>query len=167
MQFIHPSVKIPLWVKLGNNVTIHEGCIIGADGLGHEQLPDKTWVAVPHVGGVMIEDNVEILPLTTVGRGTVQDTLIGGGTKIDMHVHIAHNCKIGRNCIIAAGVMFGGSCIVGDNVWIGHGSTIQDHVTIANNVFIGSGTNVIKSILDEGVVVVGNPGRIIKKRVGY
>jgi len=146
--FIHPSVNIPDWVKLGKNITIHENCTIGTEGFGFAQDENGKWFHIPHVGQVIIEDDVEIFSGTNIDRGTVENTIIGHGSKIDHHCHIGHNVNIGKNCIITAMVVIGGSTIIGDNVWIGPNSTIMDHITIGNDVFIGTQTNVIKSVRD-------------------
>ena len=160
--FIHPSVTIPEWVKLGKNVTIHENCSIGAEGFGFAKDDDGKWIHIPHIGGVVIGDDVEIFPGTNVDRGTVEDTVIGNGTKIGPNNHIGHNSKIGENCIITGEVILGGSCTIGNEVWIGLNSTLKDHVTIGNNVYIGDQTNVLKSFGDN-VILVGNPARVLRK----
>lgn len=152
---------IPSWVKYGKNITIHENCTVGTEGFGAARDVNGEWVHIPHIGGVVIGDNVEICAGTNVDRGTVNDTVIESGTKIDHHCHIAHNCKIGKNCAIAAGVTFSGSVIVGDNVWIGPGSTIINGIKIGDNAYIGIGTNVIEDVPDNAVVV-GNPGRVLR-----
>jgi len=162
--FIHPSVHIPDWVEIGNNVTIHENCTIGTEGFGFVKNEDGIWLHIPHVGKVIIGDDVEIFAGTNIDRGTVDPTRIGNGTKIDHHCHIGHNVQIGENCIITAKVVIGGSTKIGNNVWIGPNSTILNKITIGNDVYIGAQTNVIKSV-EEGVVVVGNPARILRKNL--
>ena len=161
--FIHPSVNIPDWVKLGKNITIHENCTIGTEGFGFAQDVNGKWLHIPHIGQVLLEDDVEIFAGTNIDRGTVDNTIIGKGTKIDHHCHIGHNVKIGKNCLITAMALIGGSSTIGDNVWIGPNSTILDHITIGDNVYIGAQTNVIKSV-EDNVVVVGNPARVIRKK---
>ena len=161
--FIHPSVNIPEWVDIGNNVTIHENCTIGTEGFGFVKDVDGKWIHIPHSGRVIIGDDVEIFAGTNVDRGTVDDTIIGNGTKIDHHCHIGHNVKIGDKCIITAKVVIGGSTTIGNNVWIGPNSTIMNKISVGNNVYIGAQTNVIKSVPDD-VVVVGNPARILRKK---
>lgn len=162
--FIHPSINIPDWVKLGKNVTIHENCTIGTEGFGFVRDENNIWIHIPHIGRVVIGDDVEIFTGTNIDRGTVKDTVIGKGTKIDHHCHIGHNVQIGDNCLITAKVLIGGSTKIGNNVWIGPNSTILNKITIGDNVYIGSQTNVIKSVPD-GVEIVGNPARIIKNDI--
>lgn len=160
--FIHDSVRIPEWVKVGKRVTIHENCTIGTEGFGFVRDDGGKWLHIPHTGGVDIGDDVEIFAGTNIDRGTVNNTIIGKGTKIDHHCHIGHNVRIGRNAIITAKVVICGSTTIGDNVWIGPNSTILDHLTIGNNVYIGAQTNVIRS-LEDSVTVVGNPHRVLGK----
>ncbi len=159
--FIHPSVKIPDWVKIGKNVTIHENCTIGSEGFGYEKDENGKWLHIPHIGQLIIKDDIEIFPGTNIDRGTVNNTIIGKGTKIDHHCHIGHNVQIGENCIITAKVIIGGSTKIGNNVWIGPNSTIMDHITVGDDVYIGAQTNVIKSV-ESGVVVVGNPAKPLR-----
>lgn len=165
--FIHKSVEIPPFVKMGKNVTIHQNCVIGAEGFGYEKLDDGTWIHVPHIGGITIGDDVEIHAMTIIDRGTVGDTIIGDGTKIDKHCHIGHNSRIGRNCVICSGVLICGSVTIGDNVWISPHATVINKATIANNVFIGLHANVIKSVTREGVRVVGNPARELQEAIPW
>lgn len=94
-------------------------------------------------------------------RGTVNDTNIGNGVKIDHMCHIGHNSIIGDGSIITANVTLCGSTRIGKNVWIGAGSKILNKVTVGNNAYIGLGTIVIKDV-PENAVVVGNPGKIIR-----
>ena len=162
--FIHPSVTIPKWVTVGNNVTIREGCTIGTQGFGFENDENGEFFHIPHTGGVTIGDNVEIFEGVSIARGTIDNTIIGDGTKIDCHVHIGHNAKIGKNCIITAGAIFSGSTVLGDNCFVGIGACIKDHVFIANRVLIGQGANVVSDISKENVVVVGNPAQILRDR---
>lgn len=159
--FIHKSVNIPDYVTLGKNVTIHENCVIGSEGFGYERNEDGAWLHVPHIGGVVIGDNVEIHAMTIIDRGTINDTVIGEGTKIDKNCHIGHNSRIGKNCVICSGSLICGSVTIGDNVWISPHSTIINKVSIANNVFIGIHTNVIANVTKEGARMVGNPAREI------
>lgn len=158
---IHSSVHIPEWVTIGRNVSIKEGCKIGTQGFGFQES-NGIQLHIPHIGGVIIEDNVEIFENTIVCRGTLENTIIGSGTKIDVQCHVSHNVKIGKNCVIPSGCIFGGSSEIGDNVFIGSNSTLRDHVKIASNVTIGCGSNVVKDITEENTTWAGNPARKIK-----
>ena len=145
---------------LGNNVVIQDGCKIGLKGFGFIPLKDKNF-KFPHIGSVIISDNVEIASGCTIDRGSVDDTEIGKNTYLDNQVHIAHNVKIGSNCMIAGQVGFAGSTTIGDNVSIGGQAGVSGHLTIGNNVKIGGGSGVIKDI-EDNQVVMGYPAIPLK-----
>ena len=138
-----------------------DGAIIGKKGFGF--LPDKKKnFRYPHVGMVIIHDNVEIGCNNTIDRGSISDTIIGKNTFIDNQVHIAHNVKIGENCIITGQVGFAGSSTIGSNVSIGGQAGISGHLKIGNNVQIGGGSGVIKNIPDN-TKMMGYPAKDIRK----
>ena len=137
---------------LGNNVMIQDGCKIGLKGFGFIPLKEKNF-KIPHIGKVLISDNVEIASGCTIDRGSVDDTEIGKNTYLDNQVHMAHNVKIGSNCMIAGQVGFAGSTTIGNNVSIGGQAGISGHLTIGNNVKIGGGSGVIKDIEDNQIVM--------------
>ena len=137
---------------VGDQVMIQDGCKIGLKGFGFIPLKDKNF-KFPHIGRVLIDDNVEIATGCTIDRGSVDDTKIGKNTYLDNQVHIAHNVKIGSNCMIAGQVGFAGSSTIGNNVSIGGQAGISGHLTIGNNVKIGGGSGVIKDIEDNQVVM--------------
>ena len=137
---------------IGNDVVIQDGCKIGLKGFGFIPFKNKN-LKMPHIGRVLINDNVEIASSCTIDRGSVDDTEIGKNTYLDNQVHVAHNVKIGSNCMIAGQVGFAGSCTIGDNVSIGGQAGISGHLKIGNNVKIGGGSGVIKDIEDNQVVM--------------
>ena len=142
---------------IGNNVRILDGSVIGKKGFGF--LPDKNKnIRYPHIGIVIIEDNVEIGCNNTIDRGSISNTIIEKNTFLDNQVHIAHNVKIGKNCIITGQVGFAGSTTVGSNVLIGGQAGISGHLKIGNNVQIGGGSGVIKNIPDN-TKVMGYPAK--------
>tara|TARA_B100000579_G_scaffold436788_1_gene463854 strand:+ start:176 stop:922 length:747 start_codon:yes stop_codon:yes gene_type:complete len=152
----------PCKVIVGENVVIEDMCSIGNDGFGYVKDEDSgEWVKFPHFGNIVIGDNVTIKDFATVARGTLGDTIIGSGTKIDCRVHIAHNVEIGKNCMVIANAMIAGSVSIGDGCWIGPSSSIINKAKIGDNVFVGIGANVISDI-PNNAVVVGNPGKIIR-----
>jgi len=163
-EFPSIEVDIPSFVKVGKNVTIRKGCMIGLQGFGHERDGDKI-LHTPHIGGVVIGDDVTIHELTTVIRGTINDTVIGNGTKIDAHVHYGHNVHCGKNCIITAGTVLEGSCKIGDNTWIGMNATIRNWVNVGSNCVIGMGTVVTKDVPD-GQIWAGVPAVYIRDNPG-
>jgi len=146
---------------IGNNVKILDGSIVGKKGFGF--FPnDKKNIRYPHIGLVIIEDNVEIGCNNVIDRGSLSNTIIGMNTYIDNQVHIAHNVKIGKNCIIAGQVGFAGSTTVGNNVMIGGQAGISGHLKIGDNVKIGGGSGVINDI-PNNTKVMGYPAKDVKK----
>jgi UDP-3-O-[3-hydroxymyristoyl] glucosamine N-acyltransferase len=147
-------------VIIGDNVVIQDGCKIGLKGFGFIPIKDNNF-KFPHIGRVLINDNVEIASNCTIDRGSVDDTVIGKNTYLDNQVHIAHNVKIGSNCMIAGQVGFAGSSTVGNNVSIGGQAGISGHLTIGNNVKIGGGSGVIKDV-EDNMVIMGYPAIPLK-----
>ena len=140
---------------IGNNVVLQDNCKIGQKGVGFIPIKKKK-LKFPHIGKVIIGDDVEIAAACTIDRVSVDDTQIGKNTYIDNQVHIAHNVKIGNDCMIAGQVGFAGSTRVGNNVSIGGQAGISGHLIIGNNVKIGGGSGVIKDV-DDNQVVMGYP----------
>lgn len=147
---IYSNVTIREGVRIGNRVIIHGGAVIGSDGFGyvfHEGKHNK----IPQVGGVVIEDDVEIGACVTIDRATTGNTVIGKGTKIDNLVQIAHNVKIGQNCIIVAQVGIAGSSTVGDGCILAGQVGISDHVEIDPGTIITAKSGVMPGKLVKGV----------------
>jgi UDP-3-O-[3-hydroxymyristoyl] glucosamine N-acyltransferase len=146
-------------VQVGENCLIKAGAVIGAPGFGAFTNSDGNLEHFPQIGGVTLGKEVEIGSLTTVASGTLSETHIEDYVKIDDHVHIAHNVKIGSNTVITAGVKIAGSVTIGANVWIGIGSLIRDGIQICDNTVIGMGSLVTKSISVPGIYF-GTPARL-------
>jgi UDP-3-O-[3-hydroxymyristoyl] glucosamine N-acyltransferase len=146
---------------IGNNVVIQDGCKVGLKGFGFIPLREKN-LRFPHIGKVLLKDNVELGANCTIDRGSIGDTIIGKNTFLDNQVHVAHNVKIGNNCMIAGQVGFAGSSIIGDDVSIGGQAGISGHLKIGNNVKIGGGSGVIKDVPDK-TVVIGYPAISLKE----
>jgi UDP-3-O-[3-hydroxymyristoyl] glucosamine N-acyltransferase len=153
-----------------DTVMIDDFTRIGTPGFGFEVV-DPT-VTRPifkkplrrkiHPYGVIINKDVEIGSHCNIDAGSHRETIIGEGTKIDSHVKIAHNVHIGRNCLIVAGSVIGGSCTIGDNCFFGINSGIRQRITIGNNVTIGMGAVVVKDVPDNAIAM-GNPALLYKK----
>jgi len=146
---------------IGDDVVIQDGSKIGLKGFGFIPLKGKNF-RFPHIGRVILENNVEIGASCTIDRGSVDDTIIGENTFLDNQVHMAHNVKVGKNCMIAGQVGFAGSSTLGDNVSIGGQAGISGHLKIGNNVKIGGGSGVVKDIEDNSVVM-GYPAVPLKE----
>ena len=128
---LYPGVTLYAGTALGKRVIVHAGAVLGSDGFGY--IPGKDGEAhrkIPHVGRCLIGDDVEIGANTCIDRGSVDDTVIGSGTKIDNLVHIAHNVRIGARCLIMALAGIAGSVQVEDDVIIAGQSGVSDHLTI-------------------------------------
>ena len=145
---------------IGENVVIQDGCKIGQKGFGFIPIKNKN-IKFPHIGKVVIEENVEIASNCTIDRGSVDDTVIGKNTYLDNQVHVAHNVKIGNNCMIAGQVGFAGSSTIGNNVSIGGQAGVSGHLKIGNNVKIGGGSGVVKDI-EDNKIVMGYPAVELK-----
>ncbi len=146
---------------IGENVSILDGAIIGKKGFGF--LPSKNKnLRYPHIGMVIIGNNVEIGCNNTIDRGSLSNTIIGDNSFLDNQVHIAHNVQIGKNCIITGQVGFAGSSNIGNNVMIGGQAGVSGHLRIGNNVQIAGGSGVIKDIPDNSKVM-GYPAKEIRK----
>ena len=146
---------------LGNSVVIQDNCKIGQKGFGFIPLKNKNF-KFPHIGKVIIEDNVEIASGCTIDRGSVDDTVIGENSYLDNQVHIAHNVKIGSNCMIAGQVGFAGSSKIGNNVQVGGQAGISGHLKIGNNVKIGGGSGVVDDV-EDNQIIMGYPARSLKE----
>src|SRR4051812_27962151 len=117
---------------IGNNVLIHSGCSIGQDGYGFVFFGPEGHLKVPQTGRVVIQNDVEVGAGTTIDRGSLRDTVIGEGTKIDNQVQIGHNVTIGRHCLLAAQIGLAGSLTIGDNVALGAKVGINNHLKIGD-----------------------------------
>lgn len=142
---LHGNCTLYDGVRIGNNVIIDAGAVIGAAGFGFVREDDGTPVPFPQLGGVAIGDSVEIGANVCIDRGALQDTIIGQHTKIDNLVHISHNVEIGINTYIIGQCLIAGSVKIGDNCWIA-ASRILNKVCIGDNVTVGFGALVLNNI---------------------
>ncbi len=154
---IYSNVTVREDCFIGENCIIHAGCVLGSDGYGYIQ-DSSIHKKVPQIGGVRIGNNVEIGANTCIDRATIGFTEIGDGSKLDNLVHIAHNVKIGKNCLIIAQAGIAGSSRIGDNVIIAGQAGISDHVVIGDNSIIMAKTGVIGKV-PSGSVLFGYLGR--------
>lgn len=135
--------------QLGERVAIHAGAVIGSDGFGNA-MDGGRWVKIPQVGRVVVGDDVEIGANTTIDRGTLGDTVIGDGVRLDNLIQIGHNVTIGAHTAIAACVGIAGSTRIGSHCLIGGAAMISGHLTIGDRVTVSGGTSVIKSLAGPG-----------------
>lgn len=171
---IGPKVRLGDGVSIGPNtvlancevaegVSIGCNCTIGLPGFGYEKDQDGVYWRFPHLGGVRIEAGVEIGSNTCIDRGSLGDTVIGAGSKIDNLVHVAHNVVLGRNTVVIANTMLGGSVSVGDGAWLAPSVTIMNQASIGEGATLGLGAVVLKDVAPRQVIV-GNPGKVLEKK---
>lgn len=154
---LYPGVVIHSRCRIGARVVVRAGAVIGSEGFGFSRHDDG-YTRLPHAGIVEIGDDVEIGANSTIDRAKTGSTVIGSGTKIDNLVHIAHNCKIGKNCMVVAQVGIAGTVTIGDNVTLGGQAGVKDHVSIADGCIIAARSGVTGS-LTKSSVVSGFPAR--------
>ena len=137
--------------QIGERCILHSGVVIGADGFGFAQRPDKSWEKIEQLGAVRIGDDVEIGANTCIDRGALDDTVIEEGVKLDNLIQIGHNVRIGKHTAIAGNAGVAGSAIVGAYCTIGGAASILGHLSIADHVQISVSTTVTRSISEPGL----------------
>jgi UDP-3-O-[3-hydroxymyristoyl] glucosamine N-acyltransferase len=142
---LHPSVVLYSGTRLGQRVQLHSGVRIGSDGFGYV-FRGGVHQKIPHVGRCIIEDDVEIGANTTIDRGSIDDTVIGAGTKIDNLVHVGHNVRIGRLCLLMAQVGIAGSTRIGDGVIFAGQAGIGGHINIGDGARIAGQAGVFGDV---------------------
>ena len=150
---LHPNVTLYDGVTIGDNVVLHAGVCIGADGFGYVR-DDMSHHKFPQVGTVVIEDDVEIGAHTCIDRGSLGQTRIGRGTKLDNQIHVGHNCDIGERVVIAAQTGISGSVTIEDDCVIGGQVGFGDHIRVQSGAVIGSKAGVL-------------PGKIVRPGVWW
>jgi UDP-3-O-[3-hydroxymyristoyl] glucosamine N-acyltransferase len=153
---LHARVSVRERVRIGHRVVIQDGAVIGSDGFGFARRPDGTHHKIPQIGGVVIEDDVEIGAQTAIDRPAVGDTRIGAGSKIDNLVQIAHGVTIGRNVLLAAQVGVAGSTTIEESVTLAGQVGVAGHLTIGKGVVATAQTGIPNSV-EAGAFISGYP----------
>ncbi len=180
---IYPSCLIADYTKIGDRVILQQGAGIGSDGFGyttarptnaeiiyvgghssHLSEERNPHIKVPQIGNVIIEDDVEIGSYATIDRATIGNTIIGAGSKIDNLVLIAHNCKMGRDCIVVGTSAIGGSCTISDRAILAGGVKIKDHVVIGKDAVLEGLAGVMRDVPDREIHV-GIPATHLKDQI--
>jgi UDP-3-O-[3-hydroxymyristoyl] glucosamine N-acyltransferase len=146
---------------VGARVTIAPHAIIGCSGMGYERDADGRWVRFPQLGGVRIEDDVDVAAHATVQRGTLGDTLIRRGAKIGPHVNIGHNVDVGEDVLISGHSQIGGGARIGRGAVIWQAAVVANGVTVGEGAVIGMAAAVRKDV-GAGEVWAGNPARKLR-----
>ena len=154
---LYPGVTVYAGTRLHDRVRVHAGARLGSDGFGYV-FRDGAHEKIPHVGRCVVESDVEIGANTTIDRGSIDDTVIGAGTKIDNLVHVAHNVRIGRLCLIMAQVGIAGSVHVEDGCILAGQVGISGHVTIGKGARLAAQAGIFGSI-PAGETWSGYPAR--------
>lgn len=142
---LYPNAVVYPFTELGDRVVLHAGAQVGREGFGFVPRPTGP-VRIPHVGRCVLEHDVEIGANSCVDRGSVDDTIIGAGTKIDNLVQIAHNVRVGRFCFLASHVGIAGSSRIGDGVQMGGQSGMGNHFTVGNGATVAARAGVISDV---------------------
>lgn len=154
---LYPHVTIYSGTTLGERVVVHSGARIGSDGFGYV-FRDGMHAKIPHVGRCIISSDVEIGANTTIDRGSIDDTVIGQGTKIDNLVQIGHNCRVGKLCLLMAQVGLAGSTWVGDGCIIAGQAGLSGHLTVGDGARLGAQAGVFGDV-PAGETWSGYPAR--------
>ncbi len=153
---IEPQVVLYAGVILEEDVIVHAGTILGADGFGYEPQEEEPPLKIPQIGGVCIEQGVEIGANVTVDRGTIGTTRIGAYSKLDDQVHVGHNCVVGKRCLLVAFVGLAGSAVLEDDVILAAKSGVAQHVCVGKGSQIAACGGATKNV-PPGTVVSGFP----------
>ena len=155
------NVVIGREVAIGERCNIKSCAVIGEEGFGFERDENGMAVRLPHIGTVVIGNDVEVGSLTTICRGTLDNTVICDGVKIDDHVHIAHNIQIDQHAFIIACAEISGGVKIGKRAWIAPGASVLNQLSVGDDAVVGLGAVVVKNV-ESGVTVVGNPARPLR-----
>ena len=176
------GVRIMARVVIGDRFIGHPGCVVGADGFsfvtpqksGAEQVREtlgsradmtaQSWTRIHSLGAVRLGDDVELGANTTIDRGTIRDTSVGSGTKLDDQVHIGHNVQIGRDCLLCGQVGVAGSARIGDRVVLGGKSGVSDNLFVGDDVVAGGGTGIVANV-PSGRVIWGSPSMKMEQQI--
>jgi UDP-3-O-[3-hydroxymyristoyl] glucosamine N-acyltransferase len=150
------NVSVGEGVRIGARALIQPGAVIGADGFGFAN-DGGTWVKIPQVGSVIIGDDVEVGANTTIDRGTLEDTVIGDGVKLDNLIMVAHNVRIGAHSALAGCVGIAGSAVLGQRCTVGGGVGINGHIEVVDDVHVAGMSFVNRSVATPGAYASGLP----------
>ncbi len=154
---IYPGVKIYHGCKIGDNCILHSNVVIGSDGFGFVPQSDGSFLKLPQLGNVVVEDNVEIGANTTIDRATMGSTFIRQGVKLDNLVMVAHNVDLGEHTVVAAQAGFAGSAKIGKHCRIGGQAGFVGHIEVADGTQVQAQSGVAASVKQPGTALYGSP----------
>ncbi|MFQ5609753.1 MAG: UDP-3-O-(3-hydroxymyristoyl)glucosamine N-acyltransferase [Woeseiaceae bacterium] len=154
---IHANVFIAHGTVIGKNCEIHPMTSLGTEGYGYAHDEQFNHYRHVHYGRLVIEDDVHVGAGVTIDRGHLVDSVIGRGTKIDNHCHLAHNIQVGKNCLMVAAFIAAGTVVIGDNNVFGGRTGISDHITVGDNMQFTALTSIFKDINEPGKTFGGHP----------
>ncbi|WP_165190998.1 transferase [Caulobacter soli] len=160
---VRPNAVIGPRVQTGRGCVIHSGATVGGEGFGIDTDENGNNIRLPHLGGVILGDFVEVGCQATVCAGTIDPTVVENYSKIDDHVHVAHNVLMGPNCVITAHAEISGSVKMGAGVWLGPNASILEGIRVGADTMLGIGAVAIRD-LEPNSVYVGSPARRIRAR---
>lgn len=146
---LYPRVVVYADCRIGARGIVHSGAVIGSDGFGFAPF-DGRYIKIPQTGRALIGDDVEIGANTTIDRGTMGDTVIDDGVKLDNQVQVAHNVRIGAHTVVAGCVGIAGSATIGRHCQLGGAAMIHGHITLCDRVIVSGGTLISRSIAEPG-----------------
>jgi UDP-3-O-[3-hydroxymyristoyl] glucosamine N-acyltransferase len=163
---LKPNVTIYPGTTIGDRCIFHSGVVLGSDGFGY--VRDHTtgrYEKFPQIGRLEIGNDIEIGANSTVDRGALDITIIGDGVKLDNLVHVGHNCRLGKNVVIAAQTGISGSCVIEDNVVMAGQVGLGDHIRIGEGVILGGQCGVLphKVVRGKGMLFWGTPARPVRE----
>ena len=151
---------------LGSRVRLLANAVVGSDGFGHTREPDGAWTRIPHIGNVVIEDDVEVGACTTVDRALMGSTVLRRGVKLDNLVMVAHNVVIDEHTAAAAQVGVAGSARLGKRIMLGGQVGMAGHITLADDVEVGAQSGIKDSVEEPGVKLFGSPAKSFRAWAG-
>lgn len=154
---LHAGVRVLYDCLVGERCVLAANAVVGSDGFGYLPQPDKTWKKVPHVGNVILENDVEIGACTCIDRATLGSTVVRAGTKLDNMVHLAHNVEVGPNTVMAAQVGVAGSTKIGAHVQVGGQAGFAGHISIADGTRIQGQSGISGNIEEKNTALFGSP----------
>lgn len=159
---IHPNVFVGHGTRIGKRCEVHPTSALGSEGFGYAHDKEFNHYRHVHYGRLILEDDVHVGAGVTIDRGHFRDSVIGRGTKIDNHCHLAHNIRVGKNCLMVADFIAAGTVSIGDNNVFGGRTGITDHVSIGDNMQFAGLSSVFKDVDEPGGVFGGHPLQPLK-----